>query len=103
MGTLLQEMDPDILTHFQAIDMSFMLLLPKAWLSIFARWLPLQSLLGVVPLLSDEGLSGVLAVSLVLLLYHRWFLLGCQCLEEGLRYFNSLPSKPAPEGFLDMC
>jgi len=100
---LLQEHDPEVLLHFQCIEVDLEMVLPKAWLTLFARWLPLPSLLEALPFLKQEGLPGILAVTLMLLLYHRWFLLGCQNLEEALVYLTSLPSKPPPERLMDMC
>lgn len=100
---LLQEHDPEVLHHFIQIGIDLEMVLPKPWLTLFARWLPLPSFLEAMPFLAQEGFPGVLAITLMLLLYHRWFLLGCENFEEVLVYLNGLPTKPPPERLIDMC
>jgi hypothetical protein len=101
--TLLQESDPEVLAHFSNIGADFTMILTKPWLTLFARWLPLRHFVDLLPFLQQEGLIGILAITLVMLLYHRWFLLGCEDLEETLLYLSSLPLKPPPEHFMEMC
>jgi len=101
--TLLQESDPEVLAHFSSIGADFTMILTKPWLTLFARWLPLGHFVDLLPFLEEEGLIGMLAITLVMLLHHRWFLLGCEDLEETLLYLSSLPLKSPPERFMDMC
>lgn len=99
---LLAERDPEVLGHLVRLGLDLEMVLPKAWLTLLARWLPLPNLLEALPFLMREGLTGMVAITLLLLLYHRWFLMGCQSLEEALLYLGSLPSKPPPERLIDM-
>merc|ERR1711924_416560 len=78
--------------------------IPKVWLSCFAKWLPLSALMEVVPFIGQEGLLGVLLVSLLFIIYHRWFLMQCKDFEEALRYLDKeICEKPPPENLVQMC
>merc|ERR1719480_772386 len=100
---LLGDRDAELLWHLESLGLDFSMALPQAWLTLFAKWLPLPAFLEVVPFLQKEGLLGVVSITLMLLLYHRWFLLSCNSFEEVLAYLASLPHKPPPDDLLDMC
>jgi len=100
---LLRMRDPELVDHLQAIELDFSLFVPGAWLSFFAKWLPLSILQEALPFLGREGLVGFLSVTLLLLLYHREALLCCPELEAGLAYLNRLSDMRPPEGLLEMC
>lgn len=104
MEALLGEHDGELLSHFSSIHLDLRrMVLPKAWLTLFARWLPLPSFIEILPFLISEGLPGILTVTLMLVLFHRWFLLRCGNIEEALVYLGTLPDRPPPERLLDMC
>jgi hypothetical protein len=101
---LLQERDPELTDHLKDIRFNFHMVIPKVWLSLFAKWLPISSLLEVVPFVGKEGFAGILLVTLLFIIYHRWFLLQCEDFEEALAYLDDIPMRiPPPEKLVDMC
>jgi len=103
LEVLLDERDPDLLAHFRNLGVDLLLMLPQAWLSLFAKWLPMASFLELLPFISQNGLHGVITVTYILILYHRWFIMGCQEPHELLAYMSTLSMKPPPKCFLRLC
>lgn len=100
---LLADRDPELANHLAVLDLDLTVVAAGAWVSVFARWLPMEVLGEVLPFLSKEGLTGFLAVTLMMLLYHRERLLHLHCPQEALAYLTDLSSEAPPEGLLDMC
>ena len=71
---LLQQYDPELADHLDPLVPNLWAILPSAWLSCFAKWLPVRALLDVVPFIVSVGRSGLLTVTLVMFLHYRWFL-----------------------------
>merc|ERR1711976_478159 len=92
----LLEEHPELTDHLHSIRFNFHMVIPKVWLSLFAKWLPLSSLLEVVPFVGREGLLGILLVTLLFIIYHRWFLLQCKDFEEALQYLDDVADRVPP-------
>merc|ERR1719223_1244399 len=90
------ERDPELVYHFGDISLNFSTVIPCAWLSIFAKWLPLESLLEIVPFLGREGFPGFLVVTIVVLLYNRGSLLLCDDLSDAMPFLSTLSKRPPP-------
>lgn len=107
-GTLiLQELlvarDPELLQHLCDIGIDLAMVVPGVWLSAFAKWLPLAALVDVLPLLGREGLVGLLAVTVLLLLFNRDAIMGLHDFEAALGHLNSMSEAPRPDCLLEMC
>lgn len=100
---LLRERDPDLLEHMTGVGLDLLMVIPGAWLSLLAKWLPLEAFLEVLPFVGKEGLTGLLAATLLILLYHRSELVRCRGMEEALECLARLATKPPPERLLEMC
>eukprot|EP00927_Polykrikos_kofoidii_P044841 TRINITY_DN38718_c0_g1_i1.p1 TRINITY_DN38718_c0_g1~~TRINITY_DN38718_c0_g1_i1.p1 ORF type:complete len:491 (+),score=48.99 TRINITY_DN38718_c0_g1_i1:149-1621(+) len=100
---IMSERDPELVDHFRDISLNFATLIPCAWLSIFAKWLPLESLLEIVPFLGREGFPGFLVVTIFVLLYNRGSLLLCDDLSDAMPFLSTLSKQPPPPDLLRMC
>eukprot|EP00929_Paragymnodinium_shiwhaense_P072804 TRINITY_DN36964_c0_g1_i1.p1 TRINITY_DN36964_c0_g1~~TRINITY_DN36964_c0_g1_i1.p1 ORF type:complete len:520 (-),score=60.73 TRINITY_DN36964_c0_g1_i1:149-1708(-) len=100
---LLEDRDEQLSAHFLFLDADLPAIITSAWLSIFAKWLPLVRLLDVVPFVEREGLMGFLAVTLTLLLHHRGDLLLIDDFGNLLRFLNELSHHTAPDDLVDRC
>jgi hypothetical protein len=100
---LMEERDPELMTHLESIRFDFSMVIPKVWLSIFAKWMPFANLVEVVPFLGEEGLVGVITLTLFFVICHRWFLLKCQSFEDALHYLDNRNKGPAPKCLMEMC
>jgi len=104
LDAVLVARDPELHTHFGDLSLELGMIIPGAWMSVFAKWLPLRMLMDVVPFLIMEGVVGFLAVTLIVLLHNREALLKCSELDEALPYVNNLLSQsPPPEDLVGMC
>lgn len=100
---ILCERDPELFQHLLGVGLDFLMVIPSAWLSVLAKWVPLGTFLELLPLLSREGLLGLLAATLLLLLFHRDALIHCWSLEDVLDFLGGLASKEPPDRLLEMC
>lgn len=100
---LLRDSDPELLEHLQGVGLSLLMVIPSAWLSLMSKWLPLEAFLEALPLLGQEGLAGLLAATLLILLYRREDLLACASLEAALDCFAGFAGRPPPERLVEMC
>lgn len=100
---LLLERDPELSEHLELMSLDLAMVIPGAWLSVFAKWLPLATLREVVPFVAKEGLAGFLVVTLMILLFHRENLMSCKGLDQALPHISGLPSMPPPDGLMEMC
>lgn len=66
---------PSLHGHLESLGASSDMFLPDAWLTLFSRWLPFVSLWPVFVFLEDEGISGLVALTTVLLQLHETVLL----------------------------
>merc|ERR1712196_248584 len=94
--------DPELTDHLECLQLDLSMIIPSAWLSVFAKWLPLDTLLEVVPFLAREGLVGFLAVTFIIILSHRLKLLESESLDELLSYVQRLSSHP-PDNIIAQC
>lgn len=100
---LLRERDPELSEHLTGMCCDFFIVLPTAWWSCLAKWVPLPVFLEILPLLGREGIVGMLSATLMLLLFHRQELLQFQDLPSVLEYLCNLSTQPAPERLAEMC
>eukprot|EP00928_Gymnodinium_smaydae_P099178 TRINITY_DN9393_c0_g1_i3.p1 TRINITY_DN9393_c0_g1~~TRINITY_DN9393_c0_g1_i3.p1 ORF type:complete len:273 (-),score=26.81 TRINITY_DN9393_c0_g1_i3:135-863(-) len=100
---LLGERDPDLTEHFDTLDFNLDMVVPGAWLSGLAKWLPVTCLLEILPFLRSQGMAGLITATLLILMFHRASLLQCLDLEGTLTFMSSLPSLAAPDRLAEMC
>jgi hypothetical protein len=100
---LLVTRDPELHEHFSKLSLDLGMIIPGAWLSIFAKWLPRPVLMDILPFLVAEGVAGFLAVTYVVILHHRGNLLHCRTIDEALPYVHNLFSQKPPENLVGMC
>lgn len=100
---LLREYAPGLIEHLTCFGVELMTVTLSGWLSLLAKWLPLEAFLEALPVIGREGLEGLLAASLCILQYHRAVLLHCEDMEEILRHFANMAAMQPPEYLVDRC
>jgi len=104
LQTVLTLHDPELVDHLlKFVQLELSMIIPSAWLSVFAKWLPVDTLFDVVPFLAKEGRIGFIAVTYVILLAHRASLVELRTLDEVLSFVSSFISQPPPENLITMC
>mmetsp|Transcript_77188 Transcript_77188/g.195983 ORF Transcript_77188/g.195983 Transcript_77188/m.195983 type:complete len:361 (-) Transcript_77188:35-1117(-) len=76
--TLQRSFLPMLHEHIEVHGASYDMFLPDAWLTLFARWLPFDSLWTVLVFIEAEGLAGLLSLTAVLLQTHQAALLSTE-------------------------
>lgn len=102
MKALLVKRDPELLKHLDSLSLELDMIIPGAWISMFAKWFSLDVLVDLVPLLVSEGLAAFLAVTYVVILHHRDAFLTFESIDEALPYIQRCFSQEAPENLLGM-
>merc|ERR1712113_893036 len=100
---MLEKDDPELSGHFCEVMLDLDMIIPAAWLSTFAKWLPVSALSDLIPFLCKEKLLGFVTVSFLLLLSHRDKLLAIDSLEDILPFVNNLCIEPMPDNLMEMC
>jgi hypothetical protein len=103
MKAVLVKRDPELIKHLDDLSLELSMIVPGAWISMFAKWFSLDVLVDLVPFLVSEGFAGFLAVTYVALLHHRETILSFQSIDEALPYIQRSFSQDPPENLLDMC
>mmetsp|Transcript_101896 Transcript_101896/g.287538 ORF Transcript_101896/g.287538 Transcript_101896/m.287538 type:complete len:406 (+) Transcript_101896:75-1292(+) len=104
LAEILTERDPELLDHLTSnAGVDWHMVIPGAWLSVFAKWLPIDAFRDTLPFVCKGGLAGLLTTTLLILLYNRDRLLGCRGLEEALDCINNLSRSQPPDRLLEMC
>mmetsp|Transcript_16508 Transcript_16508/g.39172 ORF Transcript_16508/g.39172 Transcript_16508/m.39172 type:complete len:261 (+) Transcript_16508:378-1160(+) len=80
--------------HLHAHDVRPTMFLPQALLTLFALWLPLQTVVQCLALLERDGLVGMVAMTVAVLDHATERLLKQQSMEELLGVFRELQDSP---------
>lgn len=103
LEVLLRERVPGLLEHFAALSVELITVTISGWVSVLAKWLPLDSFLQMLPVIGREGLEGLLAATLSILECHKGVLLHCKDIEEVLGHFANLSWMQPPDNLVEQC
>jgi len=92
--TLCRERLPELHKHFWEQGVTFDILLPEAWLTLFANWLPLAMLPHAYGLIEDEKFPAILALTVAVLEAHLSALLKTCDLGDLFVLLKTLAKQP---------
>ena len=85
---------------FQTHDVILNVFLLDAWLTLFARWLPFEMLLGVLDFVEMQGLAGILCLSVAVVESHAKSIIGENALVELWKCLQWDETQPCLESLL---
>mmetsp|Transcript_76315 Transcript_76315/g.220498 ORF Transcript_76315/g.220498 Transcript_76315/m.220498 type:complete len:515 (-) Transcript_76315:301-1845(-) len=97
------ERDPELFQHLLGVGLDLAMVIPSAWLSCLAKWLPIHTFMELLPFISREGILGLIAPTLLLLLFHREDLIQRSDMEDIFDLLTSMPCMAPPDRLLEMC